>query len=154
MSRIRASVVGSLPAGYDRARDLELVVRQVRVGQQAGRAGLGAHGRALYDEVAVAQFHSVQALDGHVGDAGIEVLEECEALCKMSLCRIIEETIQYLGCTSSVFSDEIERSELAEALEELHDVFFVEVSRQTADKHFVDGIRNIGGDDARYMDTR
>ncbi len=57
MSRIRASVVG-------RARDLELVVQPVRVGQQAGRAGLGAHGRALYDEVAVAQFHSIQALDG------------------------------------------------------------------------------------------
>ena len=65
-----------------------------------------------------------------------------------------EEMVQYLGCTSSIFSNKVERPELAETLEELHDVFFVEVSRQTADKHFVNRIRNIGGDDARNMNTR
>ncbi len=57
--------------------------------------------------------------------------------------------VQYLGCTSSIFSDKVERPELAETLEELHVIFSV-----TADKHFVEGIKNIGGDDARYMNTR
>lgn len=62
--------------------------------------------------------------------------------------------MQYLGCASSVFSDKVERPELAETLEELHDVFFVQISRQTADEHFVDGIGDVGGYDTWNMDTR
>jgi hypothetical protein len=57
-----------------------------------------------------------------------------------------------LGSTCSVFTDEIERFKLPEALEELHNIFFIKICWKTTNEDFVDGIGDVSGNNSRYMD--
>lgn len=68
-----------LTGGHDGAGDLDLGRGGEEVGGHAGDA-FCADGGALDDEVAVAEFHAVEGLDGGFGDAGVDVFEEGEAL--------------------------------------------------------------------------
>ena len=54
----------------------------------------------------------------------------------------------HLGRASSSLFDEVERPELSETLEELHDLIVREVARQSSDKNLVDRVGDVGRDDS------
>lgn len=53
-----------------------------------------------------------------------------------------------LGRAGTTLFDEVEGTELAETLEELHDLVVGEVAREAADEDLVDSVGNVGRDDA------
>ena len=73
MSRMRASILLFSPAGVIGEVSLELVVEKV------GHARFSTDRGTLHDEVFVANFHTVQTLNGD-SDIHVHIFEECMSL--------------------------------------------------------------------------